>query len=87
MDRTRIEGLATSLTVGLTCALFIVAVLGIADGVLDWDLLPDGLDRVAVVLAWSLGVGLLASGIVSLALNLSRMATALEGLSRNGPTR
>jgi|GEM_PF-4562942 len=59
---------------GLLVLMLLGGVVGIADGVFDWDLLSRGVERVATFLMATVFVLLVACVLVSVMLNLSIIA-------------
>lgn len=74
MDRHKLESSATVAALVLLLVMILGGVIAIADVVFRWDLLSEGLERVAIFLMVTLFVLLLACVLVSVMLNLSIIA-------------
>jgi hypothetical protein len=77
MNRRKVEESATAAALVLLVLMLVGGVFGIADGVFGWDLLPQGLERVATFLMFTLFALLVACVLVSVMLNLSIIAQKL----------
>lgn len=85
MDRLKLEASATVAALVLLAVMLLGGIVAIADGVFRWDLLSEGLERVATFLMISLFVLLVACVLVSAMLNLSIIARKLsEAVDRGG---
>jgi SNF family Na+-dependent transporter len=78
MDRHRLESSATVAALVLLVLMIFGGVIAIADGVFRWDLLSEGLERVATFLMITLFVLLVACVLVSVMLNLSIIAQKIS---------
>jgi SNF family Na+-dependent transporter len=78
MDRHKLEASATLAALGLLVVMLVGGVIAIADGVFRWDLLSEGMERVAIFLMATLFVLLVACVLVSVMLNLSIIAQKLS---------
>jgi hypothetical protein len=74
MDRRKLESSATFAALLLLAIMLLGGILGIADGAFGWDLLNDGMERVALFLLGSTLVMLVGCVLVSVMLNLSIIA-------------
>jgi hypothetical protein len=77
MDRQRLEASATFAALALLVLMLVGGVVGIADGVFDWDLLTQGWERVALFLLATNFLLLVSCVLVSVMLNLSIIAHKL----------
>jgi hypothetical protein len=77
MDRQKLESSATFAALVLLAIMALGGVVAIADGVFKWDLLSEGMERIAVFLMGSTFALLLSCVLVSVMLNLSIIAQKL----------
>jgi hypothetical protein len=77
MDRQKLESSATFAALVLLAVMALGGVVAIADGVFKWDLLSEGMERIAVFLMGSTFALLLSCVLVSVMLNLSIIAQKL----------
>jgi hypothetical protein len=85
MDRKRLEATATYLAVVLLASLVMLSIIGAADGVFKWDILPPLLDKIAVWIMASLFIMLGAAVLVSVMLNISIIATKVAEIADRLP--
>ena len=81
MNRKRIEITATYLAVVLLGTLVVLSIIGAADGIFEWDILPPFLDKIAVLIMASFFILLAACVLVSIMLNISIIATKVTEIS------
>ncbi len=81
MDRKKLEASCTYLAVIILAILVILSILGVADGLFNWDILPPTLDKLAVLIMGSLGIVLGACVLVSLMLNVSIIASKISQIA------
>lgn len=84
MNRVRIEATATYIAVVTLVILVFAAILGVADGLFNWDLLPPLLDKIAVLTMATLAIVLTGSVLVSIMLNVSIIADRIDAIARKG---
>lgn len=81
MNRRKLEATATYLALVLLGVLLVFSIVGAADGIFAWDLLPPFLDKVAVLVMVSLFLLLAGAVLVSLMLNVSLIADRLSQIA------
>ncbi|MBI3887951.1 hypothetical protein HY310_02690, partial [Candidatus Microgenomates bacterium] len=74
MDRPCVEQLTASLAVVLLFVLTIGGIVMGANGMFEWDLLPQGWEKYVYFVAFCFGVVILASVFVNVMLNFSIIA-------------
>jgi hypothetical protein len=86
MDRRRLEATATYLAVVVLGVLIVLSILGLADGIFAWDILPPLVEKVATLVMSALFVVLGACVLVSIMLNVSIIADKISRLAdRDAP--
>lgn len=81
MDRRKLEASCTYLAVIVLAILVMLSILGVADGIFNWDILPPTLDRIAMLILGSLGIILGACVLVSVMLNISIIASKISEIA------
>lgn len=74
MSRTALEKITASLVVILTTVLAIGAILLIANGIFGWDIFPPFTEKILYFIGASGLVIIIASTLVNIMLNISRLA-------------
>lgn len=74
MSRTVLEKFTASLVVILTTAISLGLILVIANGIFSWDIFPPFTEKVLYFIGASGIVVILASTLVNIMLNISRLA-------------
>lgn len=86
MNRKKLEASCTYLAVITLAILVLLSILGIADGIFNWDILPPTLDKFAVLIMGSLGIILGACVLVSVMLNISIIASKISLIAEREKT-
>ncbi len=81
MDRKKMEESCTCLAVIVLAILVMLSILGIADGIFNWDILPPTLDNIAMLIMGSLAIILGACVLVSVMLNLSIITVKISKIA------
>jgi hypothetical protein len=81
MDRKNLEASCTYLAVIVLAILVMLSILGVADGIFNWDILPPALDKIAMLIMGSLAIILGACVLVSVMLNVSIIAGKISKIA------
>lgn len=85
MDRKKIEIMSTYLAVILLGTMTALSIIGLADAIFKWDLLPPFLDKLAVLAMSSLAILMVSSVLVSIMLNVSIIASKITEIAARTP--
>lgn len=80
-DRRKIETLCIFLSFILVIFLVIFGILAIADNLFSWDILPENLENVAILLISATGIIIGAAFLISLMVNFSLISISLERIA------
>jgi len=80
MNRRKLEATTTYLAVIDLGVLILISIVGVADGLFNWDILPPLLDKIAVLVIASLSIVLGGCVLVSIMINISVIADKLSQL-------
>jgi hypothetical protein len=80
MNRRKLEATTTYLAVIDLGVLILLSIVGVADGLFSWDILPPFLDKIAVLIIASLSIVLVGCILVSIMINVSVIADKLAQL-------
>jgi hypothetical protein len=84
MDRQKLEASATLAALVLLAMMLVGGMIGVADGIFEWDLLSQATERIAMFFMASTFLLLVACVLVSVMLNLSIIAQKLaEAVDRD----
>jgi hypothetical protein len=81
MNRKKLEVTATYSGITILGVLIFLFILGMADDLFNWDVLPPLLDKLAVLILASLSIILVACVLVSIMLNISLIAEKISKIA------
>lgn len=87
MSRTALEKITASLVVILTTVLSLGAILLIANAIFSWDIFPPFTEKILYFIGASCLVLIVASTLVNIMLNISRLADYTGELLRERTTK
>ncbi len=80
-DRRKIETICIFLSFISVILLAIFGIIALADGIFNWDLLPENIENVAVLIMSATGIVIGATFLISLMVNFSLISISLEKIA------
>ena len=77
-NRRKIETICIVLSSFLIVFITFFCILGLADGIFNWDVLPKSLENFAVLIMASIGLIILACFLLNIMVNLSLISINME---------
>ncbi len=87
ISKRRIENLSILFAVFLTFIVCILAILAMADEILEWDIFNDQTEKIIVLVCGAFGLLILACFIINFMLNLSLISAGIEHFARKGDSK
>ena len=81
IDRRKIESICIFISLTLVVILAFLGILALADGILNWDILPPKLEKIAFLFMGICAIVILASFLICLMVNFSLLAINLEKIA------
>lgn len=80
-DRRKIESICLLLSFVLIIIMVAMSVFAVADELFAWDLLPDDIEKLAILVMVSIGLVIVAAFLISIMVNFSLISLSLEKLA------
>jgi len=80
-NKRKIEAVCIILSFLLIIVFSFLLILGIADSLFNWDIFPQHIENVIILVMVSTGIVIIACFLLSLMINLSLISTSLEKIA------